>query len=60
MADNYLEKKMEEYERRKRMMSGAKKAKKPVTNPSPDALHAGGKIFFGSFQCADSAANLDK
>ena len=33
MADNYLEKKMEEYERRKRMMSGAKKAKKPVTKP---------------------------
>ena len=24
---------MEEYERRKRMMSGAKKAKKPVTKP---------------------------
>ena len=33
MADNYLEKKMEEYERRKRMMSGTKKAKKPVAKP---------------------------
>ncbi|MBO6006131.1 MAG: dehydrogenase [Paludibacteraceae bacterium] len=33
MADNYLEKKMEEYERRKKMMAGKKKVKKPSVKP---------------------------